>query len=196
MNGSVINLCWKFQFPCPLYACPHHIFLWLTVSPLFPNDQIIGCEFPDIYSMTKFGFFSYTQDFAFLNQVWYYCWNKGRSPGWRRGRWQKTCAQVSEEEIGTQKPLQGTAQLDSKVAPLHSAVGMFLSNVLGLSRNLSPLRLFSESWYSELSLLAHFTPSTLSLLPFLVSQASSSLSVLFCFNFGWAGSLLQHTCFL
>lgn len=74
--------------------------------------------------------------------------------------------------------------------------GMFLSNVLGLSRNLSPLRLFSESWYSELSLLAHFTPSTLSLLPFLVSQASSSLSVLFCFNFGWAGSLLQHTCFL
>ena len=165
-------------------------------KPPLPNDQIIGCEFPDIYSMTKFGFFSYTQDFAFLNQVWYYCWNKGRSPGWRRGRWQKTCAQVSEEEIGTQKPLQGTAQLDSKVAPLHSAVGMFLSNVLGLSRNLSPLRLFSESWYSELSLLAHFTPSTLSLLPFLVSQASSSLSVLFCFNFGWAGSLLQHTCFL
>lgn len=151
MNGSVINLCWKFQLPCPLYACPRHIFLWLTLSFLFPSDQLTGCEFLVIYSMTKFGFFSYTQDFAFLNQVWYYCWNKGRSPGWRRERWQKTCTQVSKEEIGRQKPLQGTAQLDSKVAPLHSVVCMFLSNVLGLSRNLSPLRCFSESWYSELS---------------------------------------------
>lgn len=128
VDRSIINLCWKLHFPYALNTC------------LFPDEQRIGCEFWDIHSMTKFCFFLYMQDFVSLSQVWYYCWNKEKSPGWWRKIWQKTCAQVGEEELGRQT-FAGYSSVC--VIPSLFLVGIF-SNALGLSRSSGPFRVFSQ----------------------------------------------------
>lgn len=68
---------------------------------------------------------------------------------WRRNKQAKTFAGY--------RP----AWLEDISSSVFFVVGMFFSSVLGLSRNLSPFRIFSQSCYSELSLLSPYLLSSI-----------------------------------